>query len=368
MKLIDPLKLGEEVEAALDVLTSTDALKPLAANQGRVLKAFIDSTNVLLYSDDSTLDELQEIVTYIKQNKTDLSALGISNIAGLLDALAGKEATFAKNEAFNLDFGSTAGTVVEGNDARLNDAKNWVRQHIRNSATGLCMYVPGVANDYSDLLTKMSGGLNDAVFSTVGGSLKYAQKPATLNPNLEGKNIYVQMNTEGFTNPDSDYEFNFDNLIFETVTGDGITIYSASNTYSGGWQTEVRTFGYLFVKDWDIDNRIAEITAKTKPEKYITNATQYTAILEDKGKYLVFKNGINFIIPSDIFAKNDVIEGEVEGLSDVTVVAGTNVGATLTTTINKAEPLTPIIPRYGVIGLRFRSASNATLYGTLKPL
>jgi len=227
MKLENKLVFGKEVEAALDVLTSTDALKPLAANQGRVLKGFIDSISALLLSDDNTLDELQEIVTYIKQNKTDLSALGISNIAGLVDALASKE------------------TIV-GAQQKADDAE------------------------------------------------------------------------------------------------------TAANSYT--------------------DNRITNLAPKTKPEKYITNATQYTAILEDKGKYLVFKNGINFIIPSDIFAKNDVIEGEVEGPSDVTVVAGTNVGATLTTTINKAEPLTPIIPRYGVIGLRFRSASNATLYGTLKPL
>ncbi|MGD1960558.1 MAG: hypothetical protein ACFB2Y_16985 [Fulvivirga sp.] len=37
----------------------------------------------LLQSDDTTLDELQEVVDYIKQNRNDLSSLGIANVSGL---------------------------------------------------------------------------------------------------------------------------------------------------------------------------------------------------------------------------------------------------------------------------------------------
>ena len=56
-----------------------------------MLKELVDNINVLLVSDDTTLDEIQEIVDYIKQNKTHLETLGVSNIAGLqrvLDNLA----------------------------------------------------------------------------------------------------------------------------------------------------------------------------------------------------------------------------------------------------------------------------------------
>lgn len=42
----------------------------------------------ILSSDDTTLDEIQELVNYIKQNKSDLESLGIDNIAGLADVLA----------------------------------------------------------------------------------------------------------------------------------------------------------------------------------------------------------------------------------------------------------------------------------------
>lgn len=54
------------------------------------LKNLIDAINRILQSDDTDLDQLQEIVTYIKQNKHILSTLGINNIAGLVEALAAK--------------------------------------------------------------------------------------------------------------------------------------------------------------------------------------------------------------------------------------------------------------------------------------
>ncbi len=74
----------------VDDLTSIINNKPLSANQGKVLKGLIDNINTLLTSDDTTLDELQEIVDYIKQNKSTLDTLGISNIAGLQSALDAK--------------------------------------------------------------------------------------------------------------------------------------------------------------------------------------------------------------------------------------------------------------------------------------
>ncbi|MEP3387060.1 MAG: hypothetical protein ABJO02_02675, partial [Reichenbachiella sp.] len=71
----------------IDDLLSVDSTKVLSANQGSVLKGLIDNINTLLASDDTTLDELQEVVDFIKQNKADLDALGIANIAGLQAAL-----------------------------------------------------------------------------------------------------------------------------------------------------------------------------------------------------------------------------------------------------------------------------------------
>ena len=54
------------------------------------LKDLIDNIMNILQSPDTELDELREIVAFIKQNKRTLDTLGIDNIAGLRDALNGK--------------------------------------------------------------------------------------------------------------------------------------------------------------------------------------------------------------------------------------------------------------------------------------
>lgn len=58
-----------------DVLNSTAVDKPLSANQGRILKEFIENITLILSSDDTDLDELQEIINFMKQSKSKLDAL-----------------------------------------------------------------------------------------------------------------------------------------------------------------------------------------------------------------------------------------------------------------------------------------------------
>ena len=62
-------------------LTSTSITEVLSALAGKNLKDAIDAINTLLASDDTTLDEMQEIVDFIKTNKTDLDSLAMDNIA-----------------------------------------------------------------------------------------------------------------------------------------------------------------------------------------------------------------------------------------------------------------------------------------------
>ena len=69
------------ISDVINNLTSSFADKALSAAQGKVLKDLIDNINTLLSSDDMTLDQMQEIVNYIKQNKADLQNLDLSNIA-----------------------------------------------------------------------------------------------------------------------------------------------------------------------------------------------------------------------------------------------------------------------------------------------
>jgi hypothetical protein len=78
------------------------------------LYTLIQNINTVLTSDETTLDELQEIVDYIQQNKSDLENLGIANIAGLQSALNGKISLGqAKNEILTgFDITGVSGDVA----------------------------------------------------------------------------------------------------------------------------------------------------------------------------------------------------------------------------------------------------------------
>lgn len=99
------LNLKSNISDIVDNLASEETAKPLSAKQGKVLKQYIDTINTLLQSDDTNLDELQEIVDFIKLNRDDLDSLSIPSIAGLQEALDLK---------------------VSLSDNRLTDSREWI--------------------------------------------------------------------------------------------------------------------------------------------------------------------------------------------------------------------------------------------------
>lgn len=73
----------------VDDLTSLETLKPLSAYQGKRLKDMIDAIQAIIASDDVSLDTIQEIVAYIKDNKADIDELLATkvNISDIIDNL-----------------------------------------------------------------------------------------------------------------------------------------------------------------------------------------------------------------------------------------------------------------------------------------
>lgn len=96
-KMLSTNDFTNELRAKLEGLRQVDisGLLPKGGYTGTAqnLKELIDNIMRILQSPDTELDELREIVAYIKQNKQILDTLGISNIAGLQDALNGKAPT-----------------------------------------------------------------------------------------------------------------------------------------------------------------------------------------------------------------------------------------------------------------------------------
>lgn len=93
-KILSSNDFTNELRAKLEGLQNVDIsqLLPKGGYTGTAqnLKDLIDNIMRILQSPDTELDELREIVAFIKQNKRTLDTLGINNIAGLQDALNGK--------------------------------------------------------------------------------------------------------------------------------------------------------------------------------------------------------------------------------------------------------------------------------------
>lgn len=84
------------------------------------------------------------------------NAHGISNIAGLQAGLNSKEPVFSKNTGFNKNFGSTTGTVCEGSDSRLSDARTPVSH---NHAISTVINLQDELDNKADAFTGYTGTL-----------------------------------------------------------------------------------------------------------------------------------------------------------------------------------------------------------------
>jgi len=136
-KKIQLINFDKEVFAEADVTFLDDEGVRLEYNK--------DAKSIELYnSDDELLDSIPARtfldglgvnirLNDIDENKLELIGSGgdvigvvdfyIKNIEGLQKELDSKEPKFDKNTGFNKDFGNTAGTVVEGNDQRIENGQ-----------------------------------------------------------------------------------------------------------------------------------------------------------------------------------------------------------------------------------------------------
>ena len=94
------------------------------------------------------------------QSEQNTSAHEISNISGLQAALNEKEYMFSKNTAFNRNFGTTSGTVCQGNDSRLSDARTpTAHTHTVSDVSGL----QTALNGKQDIISGYTGNVSVVV-------------------------------------------------------------------------------------------------------------------------------------------------------------------------------------------------------------
>lgn len=134
---LSSIESGAQVNAVpIDNLTTPDATVPLSASQGKALKGLIDGINTILQSDDTNLDELQEIVDFVKLNRDTLDSLSIESIAGLSTALNNKQPLATVLTNTSASFTTTLLTKLNGISAEA--SKNATDAHLlsRGNHTG----------------------------------------------------------------------------------------------------------------------------------------------------------------------------------------------------------------------------------------
>ena len=182
----------------VDNLLSTDNAAPLSASQGKVLKDAVDAINVLLTSDITSLDTIQEIVDYIEVHESTLSALNIASIAGLTAALAAKQPTEVGKGLSANDYTDALNTKLTGiaDNAEVNVQADWTA----TSGDALILNKP---SDITDLSTHSVTETND-ITSVGSGSIILASERTKLTGIETGAEVNVQSNwTETNTAADS---------------------------------------------------------------------------------------------------------------------------------------------------------------------
>lgn len=155
------------------------------------LQAFINTINSLIASDDVNLDELQEVVNYIKANRDDLANLSINNIAGLVAALATKvtlNPIGSDNKFFN-----EKGVAVE---VPLG-VKHWkITTNTVNTGDKWCKIITLNTNGSPQGLIQFAGASGTVSGESSNGGQIYITKNSVNNLNI--KTVFCSGNNQPF--------------------------------------------------------------------------------------------------------------------------------------------------------------------------
>ena len=158
-------------------LTSTDATKVLSAAQGRVLKDLIDVINAAIASDDPNLDTIQEIVNYIKNNASNISALQ----TGKVDKVTGKQLS---EEDFTSNLLAKLNSIAT--NAEVNVQSDWAQSDSSNDA-----FIQNKPTDLTTLGTHSVTELNDVTNAGSGAIITSAER-TKLTSVASGAEVNVQ--------------------------------------------------------------------------------------------------------------------------------------------------------------------------------
>ena len=342
---------GAALVEVIDTLVSTETEKPLSANQGRVLQDFIGANTALfadyiLLSEKGTANGVAILDSNGKIVDSQLGDLAITDVITPTETTLAlfqtnnANYTYQKGDLIIIDDGSgnLSHYIFKGGDKTLSASYSLLNAtKIPISAViGLQAALDGKAGlDNSNAFSKLQ--------SFLGGSV--ATDIMQIINSTSGEKGEINLQPTGGLRLTKD-RVSFIEFLYNFATN-GI----------------VRSFTFPD-KNGTIAlmSDLAALAPKTKPTKTINNVTQYTAILEDKDKFLVFTTAIDFIVPANLFAADDEISARNKAAGDVTVVDGAGM------TVQVVSSQSKLVPQFGFFGLRFETTTVSGLLGQLKPI
>jgi len=149
--------------------TALDGKEAAFSKNSAFNKNFGTASGTVAEGNDSRINNGQTAFSW--GNHAGLYALlshshSISDVTGLQTALNGKEAAFSKNTAFNKNFGTTTGSVAEGNDSRINNGQTAFSWGNHAGLYALASHTHTIAN-VTGLQTALDGKANTSHTHTI---------------------------------------------------------------------------------------------------------------------------------------------------------------------------------------------------------
>lgn len=305
-----------------DNVTSTDTNKALSANQGKILNDSITAINTLLSSTDTSLDDLQEIVDYIKLNRTTLNTLAISNIAGLQAALDAKVNVVTGKGLSENDFTNALLTKLNGiaAGAEVNVQSNWNETNtsddsfIQNKPTDITDLSLHNVTELSDVSTTFFTGSTATSLTDAGSGsiITNAERTKLGAIDVNPTNSTITDGTDSITVTPSSRSIEVSGTANEVeVSPTGAQDLSANRTFTVGLPNDVTIGNDLTVTGSATATSFVK-SGGTAAQILLADGTVIGLTIESQG---INSNDVDTKIPSNAAVK-DAIDTAITNLID----------------------------------------------------
>jgi len=278
---IDDIEIQTNVVKQSDIadnLNTDDATKVLSASQGVVLKGLIDNINTLLQSDDTTLDEIQEIVDYIKNNKSLIDGITTSKVS--VSDIINNLTTTATNKPLSANQGKVLKDLIDGLQTSVSAINEYKPYEVQLSD----ITITGTSNGY--YVVTLSSALETAVLS---GKRALFVSGTIMNTLTNG-----EITTDTF----------FNVISYDKFTQDGMKHVIVFSTYTSFIGIETLNVFFLqddnnqwYVKDVkdtiDVDQMYNDLSSE------ISNLDIRVQALENSGGSELYEHNIRFRLASN---------------------------------------------------------------------